>query len=307
MADRGPTGTTESPGTYQGSRFSDVRAQLLSDPYTTLPYHKVTIGTMFEAGKNLLLRESKWILQRQEDLVPPFQKLLNPVAICLFGRWRITEETPYTGCLKTGAEHLIIVRCSNQMTTTDRGTRRGFGFAGKIFPTLDPQERVRTVNFIGIDNLSGTFVEHYTDVAFTNEPPFGFVPALLPYALVAANILFVFNIVDQPSNYRPIHQLYEHGLAPGETPRGPKWIQITADPGIGKSDEVDFRDELRPSSYPDGVLRFFVAAAEAVKRKKDRVWRRIGVIELDEGVCSESGDHRLRFHHDRNKGHAPPA
>jgi hypothetical protein len=296
----------DTSGTYEGSRFSDVRAQLLSDPYTTLPYHKVTIGSMFQAGKNLLLRDSKWLLSQGHDLVPPFQKLLNPVGLCLFGRWRITEETPYTGCLRTGVEHLIIVRCSNQMTTTDRGTRRGFGFAGKIFPTLDPDERVKTVNFVCIDNLGGTFAEHYTDVALTNEPPLGLNFGMIPFAFVAANVVAVFNRVDQPANYRPLYPLAEQGLKPGETAKGPKWIQITTDPSIGKSDAVDFRNELRVKNYKDGVLRFVISGADREEPKGKRLWRRIGVIEVNEDVCSASGDQRLRFHHDPNRGHPVP-
>lgn len=295
----------DTSGTYEGSRFSEVRAQLLSDPYTTLPYHKVTIGSMFEAGKNLLLSDSKWLISQGHDLVPPFQKLLNPVGICFFGRWRITEETPYTGCFRTGVEHLIIVRCSNQMTTTDRGTRRGFGFAGKIFPTLDPGERVKTVNFICIDNLGGTFAERYTDVALTNEPPLGLNFGMIPFAFVAANVVQVFNRVDQPPNYRPLYQLSQQGLQPGETARGPKWIQITTDPSVGKSDAVDFRDELRLKNYKEGVLRFIVSGADR-EEKGERLWRRLGVIEVNEEACSASGDRRLRFHHNPNRGHPVP-
>ena len=296
----------DAPGTYQGSRFNDVRAQLLSDPYTTLPYHKVTIGSMFKAGMNLLFRASEWLLQRDDDLTPPIQKVLNPVSLCLFGKWKITEDTPYTGCFRTGTEHLIIVRCSNQMTTTDRGTRRGFGLAGKIFPTLDPDERVKTANFICIDDLGGTFAEHYTDVALTNDPPTTFNFGMVPFLFVILNVIWVFNRVDTSPNYRPLYALSEQGLKPGETAKGPKWIQITTEQGIGKSDAVDFRDELRVANYKDGVLRFVISAADTKVGRKGYQWRRIGVIDLNEGVCSASGDHRIRFRHYPNRGHAIP-
>jgi hypothetical protein len=227
------------------------------------------------------------------------------VGICLFGKWKITEDTGYTGCFRGGVEHLIIVRCSNQMTTTDRGTRRGFGFAGKIFPTLDPDERVKTVNFICIDNLGGTFADRYTDVALTNEPPLGLNFGMLPYTFVVLNVLQVFNRIDNPSNYRPIYALSEQGLEPGETAKGPHWIQITTEAGIGKSDAVDFRDELRLKNYKDGVLRFVVSVADKKPSSKERLWRRIGQIDLNAEVCSSSGDHRLRFRHNLNRGHAP--
>lgn len=44
---------------------------------------------------------------------------------------------------------------------------RSFGFAGKLFPTLDPNEllKVHTANFFLIDDLGGTTANHYTDVA----------------------------------------------------------------------------------------------------------------------------------------------
>src|SRR5258708_23037803 len=162
-----------APATYTGSRFSDVRAQLLSDPYTVLPHHTVTIGSMFNAGKNLLKQDGFSLVDRDADLVPPMQKLLHGVGICLFGKWKITEETGYTSCFRKGVEYLIVVRCSTLLSHTDRGTRRGFGLAGKIFPTLDPGEVVRAANFITIDDLAGTFANRFTDVALTNQPPIG--------------------------------------------------------------------------------------------------------------------------------------
>jgi hypothetical protein len=290
-------------GAYSGSRFSEVRAQLLSDPYTTLPRPKVNIGSMFKGFTNLLRRDSLALLHQEADLVPPMRKLVNPAGICMFGRWKITEETPYTGCFRTGVEHLIIVRCSNQFSNTERGTPRGFGFAGKIFPTLDPDEMVKTVNFICIDDLAERHVKRYADVELTNEPPLTPNISLLYVALVAANIVWVFNRVDSTPNYRPLYALSGQGLAQGEKPKGPKWIGITTEEGIGRSDAADFRDELRVSNYKDGRLRFIVSAADEKSKDGKRLWRRIGVIELTEDVCSAGGDHRLRFHHDPNRGH----
>ncbi|SRR6266498_971104 len=288
---------------YQGSRFNDVRAQLHRFPYMgALPHHKVTIGTMIKAGMNLLFQDSKWLLRNELDLTEPIQKLLNPVGICFFGKWKITETTDYTGCFRGGTEHLIIVRCSNQMTTTDRGERRGFGLAGKIFPTLDPNEQVKTVNFITIDNLGGTFAKHYTDVALTNEPPLGLNFGMFKYLFVVLNVLAVFNIVDKDANHRPLYQLAEQGLAPGKTAKTPHWIQITTDQSIGKSDAADFRDELRLRNYKDGVLRFIISTAD---KGKTRNWRQIGHIELNEEVLTYTEDHQLRFHHNPNRGHAP--
>jgi hypothetical protein len=293
--------------TYQGSTFNEVRAALRSDPYTgPLPHYNVTIGSMYKGGKNHLWPDSKWLLQQDDDLVPPMQKQFNALSICFFGKWKITEDLGYTGCFRAGTEHLIIVRCSNQLTTTDRGTRRGFGLAGKIFPTLDPDQRVKTVNFLTINDLAPLFIDHFTDVALTNEPPTSLTFGLVPAILVLTNILATFFLLDLPAIYRPIYALAEEGLKPGEVPRQPKWIQVTTDPSIGKSDAVDFRDELRVKNYKDGVLRFIVSVAPPPPSGKKRVWRPIGSIELNEDVCSYSGDHRIRFRHYPNRGHAVP-
>jgi len=294
--------TNDGNGAYAGSRYSEVRAQLLSDPYTgTLPRYDVTIGSFFKAGKSVLWRDSRSVIDREADMVPPMQKLVNPLGICFFGRWKITEETPYTGCLRTGTEHLIIVRCSNLLTNALRGTWRSFGFAGKIFPTLDPDELVETVNLTCLDDFGGTYAERFADVELSNEPPTSLHLGLaFPNLFVSAYALWTFVRAEKAPTYRSIYPLYEHGLAPGEKPRGPKWIRITTEEGIGRSDAADFRDELRLANYKDGVLRFVVSAAEEKKGGK-KLWRRIGVVDLNEEVCSASGDHRLRFRHYPNR------
>lgn len=299
-------GARVQAGGAPGSSFSDVRAQLLSDRYDVLPHHNVTIGTMFQAGKNLLMRDSKTLFDSKADLVPPMQKLLHPTGICLFGRWTITEPSDYTGCFRQGTDHLIIVRCSSLFANTDRGTRRGFGFAGKIFPTLDSNQPVQTANFITIDDLGGTFAKRFTDVALTNQPPTGLNFGMIPLALVVANVLYVFRRTDSKTDYRPLTQLNETGLRPGETPQGPKWLQISAEEGISKSDAIDFREELRVANYKEGKLRFMVSVASEATPLGKRLWRRLGTIELTEDVCSESGDHRIRFWHSTNRPRRTP-
>ena len=163
---------------------------------------------------------------------------------------------------------------------------------------------VRTANFIAIDVLGGTLAKRFTDVALTNQPPFGVNFGLLPLALVLANVVYVFARADSTPDYRPLNELSAAGLGPGETPKGPKWMQIAAEEGIGKSDAVDFRDELRVANYKDGKLRFAISVASEATPAGQRLWRRIGTIELTEDVRSESADHRIRFRHLPNRGHA---
>ena len=288
------------PGAYVGSRYSEVRAQLLSDPYQRLPFHRLTLRGMFRKGVNLLQRDSISLVDADADLVPPMQKLFHGVGICFFGRWTIAEDLGYTGCFRKGSDYLIIVRCSTLLSQTHRGMRRGFGFAGKIFPTLDADALVKTANFVCIDSLGGTLAKRYTDVALTNEPALGINLGLLKHLSVVINGLHVFTNVGSPNPiHRPLYGLTEYGLAPGETANGPYWIQITLADGIQQSDEADFRHELRLDNYKDHRLRFNVAVAP--ESKGERQWRRIGSIELTEDVVSASGDHRLRFRHLPNR------
>lgn len=305
MADQHGTGTAEALNVpaYTGSSFREVREQLLSDPYPALPGHKVTIGSMFKAGKNLLLRDSGTILDKEADLVPPMQKLVHALGICLFGKWRITENTDYTGCFRSGVEHLILVRCSIQLSQPESGKRRGFGFAGKIFPTLDPNQKVKTANFITIDDLGGTFAKRFTDVALTNQPPTSVGFGLIPFAFVFANLLLTFRLTDTNAGFRPLYGLSQCGLPPGEAAKGPTWMQIKLADGMEKSDAKDFRDELRVANYKDGRLRFSISTTSEKSPDGKLQFRRIGEIELTEDVCSESADHRIRFHHNPNRGH----
>ena len=301
----GVVGADGAVGTYQGSRFRDVRAQLLSDPYQVLPPGRTRIGDEFKAWKNLLFSDSITRVDTQDDLVPPHPKLLHSVGICMFGRWTITEDTGYTGCFRRGADHLIVVRCSTLLSHTDRGTRRGFGLAGKIFPTVDPDELVKTGNFICIDNLGGTFADRFADVALTNEPPLGVNPGLIPFAFVVLNVVYCFQRADSVPQYRPIAPLSERGLAPGETPKAPKWLQVAVEDGTVKCDAVDFRDELRVVNYKDRRLRFSISVASETSPAGERLFRRVGTIEVTEDVCSVSADQRLRFQHTPNRGHTP--
>jgi hypothetical protein len=308
MANRGAVAmkvvAADNASTYKGSRFSDVRAQLLSDPYTVLPRPQVSIWSMFKAFKNILMQDCITLVDREADIVPPMQKLLHGAGICFFGRWTITEETSYTGCLRSGSDYLIVVRCSTLLSHTDQGARRGFGFAGKIFPTLDPNELVKTANFVCIDNLGGTFAR-YKDVALANEPVLGANLGLLAYPLAIINGLYCFRRAVTTPMYRPLYALTETGLRPGEAAKGPKWLQITAEEGIVNSDAIDFRDELRLCNCKDARLRFNISVADERAPSGERLLRRIGVIELTEDVCSFSGDHRIRFRHIPSRGPAP--
>ncbi len=284
--------------TYPRSTFREIRDAIFADPYDQLPAWDVTIGSMFTAGRNMLLNSCRILVRDTADFGPPYQKLVHPIGVCLTGRWRITQPTPYTGYFREGAEGLVVARCSTLLSNPIRGPRRGFGFAVKIFPTLDPNEPVRTANCNCIDVLGGTFARRFTDVALTNEPELGLNPGLIRYSWVVVNALYSFFATVKTPIFRPVDAVAELGLAEGERAVSPRWVQLAQAAGNGKSDEPDMRRELAVENYADKVLRYVISAAPADPQDPTvRRWDRIGEIVLDESVCSYSGDHRLRFYH----------
>lgn len=294
-------------GTYEGSTFQEVRDVIFSDPYDTYPHEKANIRSMFKGLTNLMVRDCQAILADRNDIVPWYQKLVHSTGICLTGTWEITEDSDYTGVFKPGTEALIIVRCSSLLgrSRRTRSIRRGFAFAGKIFPTMDPHEKVKTANVIAIDALGGTRAYRFTDEKLSNEPAVGANLTLLRFPLAAINALYAFTSTTNVPMYRPLTALGEAGLAEGEVAKTPRWLQIEHAPGNGKSDASDLRDELNVKNYDGGVLRFLVSVAEEEK-KGERLYRKIGEIALDESVVSDSGDHRIRFWHQMNPGKKKP-
>ena len=284
---------------YQGSTFKEVRDQVFSDPYTTLPMYVITLGTLFSGVSNLILQASRKRVADSSDLAPHFQKLIHPRGIALTGTWNITEKSNYTGYFAEGSRALIVVRCSVLMYNSRQGQTRGFGFAGKLFPTMDPEKRVKTANFVTIDVLAGTKARYFTDVALTNAPPLGFNFDLFRLFGVVTAGTGAFIRADLNPFARPIYPVAELGLPPRAAVRSPKWMMVRAWPGSGQADRVDFRDELRVEHYANKTLRFDISVASKRLASGERDWRRLGHIDLTESVTSDSADHRLVFQHPR--------
>jgi hypothetical protein len=291
-----------SASEYRGSTFQEVRDRVFSDPYGELPMHVITLGSFYRGLSNLLLRATLRTLNEPADLVPYIQKLVHPNGVALAGTWNITEKSDYTGYFSQGSRALIIVRCSTLLYKTTRGSYRGFAFAGKIFPTLDPHKRVKTADFLTIDVLAGTKAERYTDVALTNEPPLGFNSDVIRLLGVVLATFGSFIQADYNPVFRPIYPVGELGLPKGATANIPKWMMVRAWPGSGQSNEVDFRNELQIQNYRNNLLRFIVSVAPPERLLTgERNWRPLGHIDLTESIASESCDHRLVFQHPRLK------
>jgi hypothetical protein len=287
---------------YQGSTFREVRNQVFSDPYATLPAYKITLASYYGLVKNLLLVACRRALTEERDIVDHFQRLVHPLGIAFTGKWQICQDSPYSGLFKKGTEVLLVARCSVLLYKTQQGEFRGFAFAGKIFPTLDPDRRVKTVDFFTIDVLAGTKARYFTDVELSNEPPLGFNSDVLKLFWVVTATFVSFIRANWNPVYRPLYPLGEYGLEKGETASTPRWMMLRAWGGSGRVDTPDFRDELRVENYNNGKLKFDIHVADGNLSTGGRDYKRIGEIILDSSITSDSCDHRLKFRHPPLKG-----
>ncbi len=295
----------EAPQTYEGSLFSEVWDQVKSDPYASLPQYEVKVSNFFNGLKDLMLENSKRTLSEQSDVLPHFDKLVHPNGICLKGTWNITAQTPYTGAFSSGTKALIIGRASTALSNTKANENRAFGFAGKIFLTEDEfhKQPLKTANFFTIEDLGGTRKKHFLDSVNTNDI-IKISPTLTAFFKGLEGLVVVrdFPLAEgsnlQTALIRELYPVSELGLAPGQQASTPTWLKIEAATDMPRIDENDFRDELNLSNYPEG-LRFDISVASKGSRFGDKAWQKIGSIDVEETIVSDSCDHRLHFAHPR--------
>lgn len=276
--------------------FQDVWQQITSDPYATLPQYTVAYGKLFTWKKNIILKDSKRTLEEHADILAPFEKLAHPNGICLKGLWRIHTKNPYSGYFEQGSKALIIIRASSAMSNTRSGDIRAFGFAGKLFPSINPKKinSENTANFFLIDDLGGTDAIHYTDVILTNEPSVTTTSALVKNLLYGLKIASAFAKSDAHPGIRQLYEISELGEKNRANIITPKWMKVEAK--VGQTiDDSDFRDELSITTGKKLVYIVSVASKETSQGKKE--WQSIGTILLDASMVSDSCDHRLHFHH----------
>ena len=284
---------------YVGSNFNDVWDTISADIYENRPTVKVSTSKFLVKGIDRLSKAAKRTISSREDLLPVFDKLLHPNGTCLKGSWNITESTPYTGYYATGAEGLIIARASVALSDTTQKKYRGFGMAGKIYPTSSELHNgnLKTGNFFVIDDLAGTKEKYYTRAAMTNKPEtsvrFSMV-GMLGLLIKAGKAL---GSADSEPGVRQLYEVSELGMEDTSGSITPKWMMI-----LGDSERVskkDFRDELNVDNY-QGALRFGIYVSDRSskpKKRKSSGWKKIGFIEYNESASSYSCDHRLHFHH----------
>ncbi|MDO8455169.1 MAG: hypothetical protein Q7S59_11405, partial [Sulfurimonas sp.] len=275
--------------------FNEVWNQVKSDELENLPQSEVSFFKLSSFEEDTLLKDARRTLDNHSDILEPFEKLAHPNGICFKGIWDIDTENIYSGYFKKSSQALIIARASSAMSNTQSGDTRAFGFAGKLFPTTNPdsQNSEQSANFFLIDDLGGTDAKHYTDVQLTNEPALSITFEVVKNLLYSLKVSHTFAKADENPNIRQLYEISELGENNNKNIVTPKWMKIEAKDST-KVDAKDFRDELKIKDGEELVFNIFVAN-EMTKTEKE--WQKIGTITLDKSMVSKSCDHRLHFHH----------
>jgi len=273
--------------------FQDVWDVVISDPYDKLPQDKVSFFKLFSWGKDIILNDSKRTLQNHKDILEPFDKLAHPNGICFQGIWKIDKANRYSGYFKQGSEALIIARASSALSNTKSGNLRAFGFAGKLFSTINPTKinQENSANFFLIDDLGGTDAKHFTDTSLTNEPKVSVTSAVIKNLLYALKVARSFSKSDKNATIRQVYEISYLGETNTKNIITPKWMKVEAKK-TQSVDKEDFRDELQIEKNSKLVFDISVSSV------KDE-WKTIGTITFDKSIVSHSCDHRLHFHHPR--------
>jgi hypothetical protein len=316
-----------------GSRFSIVRDAIFANPYqkvwgakanAPLERFEVTfmplIQGMLPGGATWqFLSAARRVLASDSDLRwgpdgKGYRRLLHANAICMTGRWEVTEDTPYSGYFRKGSHGLIIARYSTCCSETRRGNMRSLSMIGRIYPTTDPNhpEPLPTASFITQQDIGGELTPNIDDAKLRNAPNTTVsrrgsgAPILLLSGLV-------FNMAEKKPTIRQVYQIAELGKPPGEATRAPEFLQLSVAPGqpIIPGTALDFRDEIMAHIYdpddpnPKRKLVFDVETSDtgtthgpAFKERRDITnWKKIGTMTFDAAVVSFNGDHVFHVNH----------
>lgn len=273
--------------------------------YTTdLPWREVGLdellrspGDVYEASKRSLSDES--------DLFPSNTlKLIRPNGVCLAGTWEITKETGYTGAFAKGNRSLFIARASVNYSGAEAGEYRSFGMAGKVFPTLNTKEDVKTANFFVIDDNGGTKEEHFLNAPLLSEAKlskFNIVKAAIvnfSWELIRKLKLAekAQNEADSEPKVRQLYPFSQVGLKDIHLAKTPALIKLQGVADLPRVKEKDFRRELRVAHY-GGKLRFGIYLAQVREAEPKWTTEPVGFVEFTQDAVSDACDMRLRFHH----------
>jgi hypothetical protein len=281
-----------------------ARAEMSVYQSGQLPRYQVSLENIFRYGINNLERAAKRTVSENQDFYPRMEKLVHSNGICFTGEWAIqAKNTGYTGYFAEGARGLFVGRASSALSDTRAEERRGFGFAGKIFPTLSENEVVPTANFFTVDVLPGEVRPFFADTALTNEPRTNAgLGDLLNFPLIklVLNIKNALSAADENPGFRPLYPIAMAGTGKEVSQaRWPHWIKLSFldQERVRKS---DFRDELalRPGQAHDLAIMVSDTTKDV---NNSGQWHRIGTIHLTESYVSYGCDRRLHFAHPKLK------
>jgi hypothetical protein len=332
-ADVGSEQFTDEDRSYSGSRFRDVVDALFANPYQRvwgregepqLPVQEVTIKTVFGGLFSLhkpprFQRASERTLDSAADLRwgpdgKGFARLLHPNAVCLTGRWQITEDAPYSGYFARGSTALVVARYSSGASGMRRGQVRSLALVGKLFPTIDPNHAtpLRTANFITQEDIGGARTESINAAELLNAPDVT-VFRRGPAGTLLIKVASVFRRVDRQPTIRQLYPIAELGKPAGASTRAPEFMRLRVAPGhtVIAGADLDVRDEVMAQIFDPGdpvpkrTLTFCIEVTDEGTtsgtpfrvRRTFRNWRRIGSLVFDNAVISYNGDAVIHFTH----------
>ncbi len=285
-------------GANPASNEAHINDEMQVYDHGELPHYQVNASRFIVDGVNRLLDRANRTLNDSNDYYPRLEKLVHSNGACFAGVWSITEASPYSGYFKQGSRGLFIGRASTALNETERGKARSFGFAGKIFPTMNPDQIVKTANFFLVDVLMGKQTNHYLDTKMTNNPRLGFRLSVLGLAFKIFNI---FKGIDSNPGYRPVYPISEAGLMTGEKIVTPKYMMLETDKSVERNDDIDFRDEINLQKNHVQPITFNILVNDDSKKINSSAWTKVGQIQVDQSTISYGCDRRLHFQHPKMK------
>lgn len=261
-----------------------------------LPQYKMNFKTIFHAPSSLQA-DARRTLSDGYDYYERLTKKLHPNGVCVAGTWNIENTSPYTGLFRPN-QSLFIGRISVAMEATDFDSRRGFGFAGKIFPTMDVDQVAKTANFFTVDVLTGQSEQYFMKTSTTNQPEIGF-PNLLDLSgtFLGIQIKKALEEVDSNPGFRPLTPIASSGETLKEI-KQPKWMRLKVDQGQILNTESDFRNEVLKAVAENKLLKVGIYVSDkGPDRNSEKVWTRLGTIKINRAYVSYGCDRKLHFAH----------
>lgn len=305
----------------EGASYNEIKKMVFASPLQKLPIwpgiDPAQVLDAFFLRSGEIVDRSHATFDSSSDFRPARMKLLHPVGVCAEAEWEVTQSSPATGLFKKGTRIPALFRFSTgtaDSVYSKGGVQRIFGLAGKLFPTIDPNKRVETVNIQMLDRYGfdrtprkRTFYEDEATDG-TSEPVYftNVAPAKSAFGKALATF---FDRFDKPNFTRPVYPLaqveqngaevskvlspYEIRLIPHFKPR----------PQPSDSERLDFRDEIRSYAPGEIVLDIVIQNIEpqGTETALQSATLTVGHITLGKSVVSDACDLNLHFHHPLNR------